>query len=1424
MISENAFVVLNKRYFLKDENGNVIEDWEKLCKRIAYAISLDEKTLELQKKWESIYFEILYNLRFVPNSPTLMNASKENQMLSACFVLGIEDNLPSIMKAATDAAMIHKSGGGTGFNFSKLRPAGSMVKSTTGVSSGPVSFMKMLNDITEQIKQGGTRRGANMGLLSVDHPDILKFIDCKSDTSQITNFNISVVVTNKFMEAVLNDGEYDLIDPHTKKKVKKLKARMVFEKICKNAHATGEPGLFFIDKANENQGEYLIEGTNPCIAEGQYVNTPNGVRKVETLKVGDIISTVIGEEPIKSIEKYTNYDIYKVKFCDGDYQLVTASHQYHTFLPTHNWKKVQLKAVNDLKPGDLIRVCPAPIKLEKTDERSYNIAILTGIMLGDGCYTEKVFNRKHIFIASNIEDVEYNHNIKILLNTLKIEYNQDEVDNNSKSLKIHISTNSNQDLLNLVNLTPAPSYEKQFNIEMVTNRNIAFGILNGLIATDGNIHLYGNSPMIRISTSSYELARQIRQLGLMCGAHGRIYQTKAAGKHGGCINGRKIVAAHNGYVVTFSNQSASILALNIECIHPEKNKKLKRLITEYSFSGNTWKTKIKEIVPAGTATVYDIYCEKSDTWITSGYVQRGCGEVPLRNHESCNLGSLNLSKYYKKRTHNNDDCWPEDIDISLLEKDIKTITRFLDSIISVNCYPLDEIRKATDETRKIGIGIMGLADLLILLGIPYGSEKSYEVAADIMKFIQNTANKYSEELGKEKGICPASEKMGIKRRNFWTTIIAPTGCQSGNTLIVSDDGILSLNEIGDINGNIWQNINLNVSQEFHYEKATKFYINGKAKTKTIKLKSGAELQATLNHKYRIIKNGEYIWEYVSNLTVGDKMVLSLGTYNKKTEVDFVDVENIHGNENNIILPKKSSPKLGKFLGIYFGDGSNHEKGIRIACNAKEKDYIKIVELCKELFNITPTIEDNKRNCLSICLNSKRLLRWMEVNNLIKQKSTKLYIPQIIRRFSRESLAAFVCGFYHADGSKSNSCIYVDSSCYDFIKQMMTIIRAIGYDCTIRTHISGFGTKMYRLYWIKSSKRKFNINDYEMLLSCGLWNCAIDSIDNIVDSECETFDIEVPINNTYVANGYISHNTISIIADASSGCEPLFSVGYIRTCMDNTKLKVLHPHLVELLGKKLTKELENKIISSPSIQEIEEIPKTIREIFVTSADVTPEQHVKMQATLQPYVHGGISKTINMPKEATIEDVEKAFILAYKLGCKGITVYRDGSRPNQVLAVAKEDDSKPKIKNRPKEVFGSTSRFTTPFGKLYLTINKIKKEDKEPIELFARLGKCGSNIQSLVDAISILCSLCFKHGVEAKHVAKALKGIKSEDYIFEGQEKYTSIADLIAKKLEEAINQKISLETKELIQECPECGEELTKEEGCVKCHSCGYSKC
>lgn len=573
-ISETGLQVLKRRYLIKNDAGVVIEEPSEMFLRVATAVAEAEKNyiktgdadpFGKVQHWQREFYNIMSNLDFLPNSPTLMNAGRPLGQLSACFVLPIEDTMEDIFGTLRDAAMIHKSGGGTGFSFSRLRQAGARVSTTNGSASGPLSFMEAYNAATGTVVQGGTRRGANMGLLRVDHPDIRAFIQVKEDLIKLTNFNLSVGITEKFMDALKSNGTYDLIDPHTHKAIAVADAKEIWDMIIHSAWKCGEPGIIFLDRINETNflkplyGE--IEGTNPCLAGNTPITILEDGKVVERCidqLVGQWVAVWNGYEWSDVQPQVTGYiqNLLTILFSNGRWLRCTP---YHKFIMC----TAERKEARELVVGDVL----APWNLPDKDG-------------GESVYVTDIID-------------------------------------------------------------------------------------NGLVA-------------------------------------GEVY----------CLNEPK----------------------------------------RHAFMAN-------------------------------GIVVGNCGEQPLLPYEACNLGSINLANFVQGEHL---PVSERSIDYYRLSQVVEVAVRFLDDVIDVNKYPLPQIKEMCLNTRKIGLGVMGFADMLHKLSIPYDSEKGFEIGRSVMQLIQMTAHNTSERLARERGVYPAYNELHkllgpdadltpYFRRNAMVTTIAPTG-------------------------------------------------------------------------------------------------------------------------------------------------------------------------------------------------------------------------------------------------------------------------------------------------------------------------------------------------------------------------------------------------------------------------------------------------------------------------------------------------------------------------------------------------------------------------------------------------------------------------------------------------------------------------
>jgi len=789
-LSLNAIQVLKARYLLKDERGRIIETPKEMFQRVAKVISRGNKEKEKE------FFEVMSKLEFLPNSPTLMNAGTRIGQLSACFVLPVEDSIEGIFEAVKNMAIIHKSGGGTGFSFSRLRPKGDVVKSTMGLASGPVSFMKVFDITTEVIKQGGKRRGANMGILREDHPDIVEFITAKEKEGMLRNFNISVGVTDSFMEAVENNEDYYLINPRNKKRVKKINAGDIFDLIVSMAWRTGDPGLIFLDEINRRNptpslGE--IESTNPCVTGDTLVATSKGLESIDEI-VGKEREILVdprlngGAPEVKKAKRIFKSGIKKV--CKlrtrSGYELKAT--RDHLILTPNGWC-----SLGKLKKGDRVLIQSIGVfnkdgslpfdveklnlksprrKLNLPDKWSRELGQVLGWLIGGGALTRE----KAIFYFGADEYNLLPYFAKILNKWNNYEVKPHE-HGGVRRLQYHAQ--GMIEFFSRLGVKKVKSMDKEVPKTIFTaTKEAVSGFLQALFTADGTIGTGKNRGQVRLTTASEILAKQVQLLLLSFGIKSKRYRRKYSKSKPFVYTakkGEKRYYESRGnyyYELVISRQNLERFYNEIGFLEGKKEKVfIERMPNKRgSFYTDTFDDEVDFIEEVGLAEVYDLIEPYSHSFIANGIIAHNCGEVPLLPYESCNLGSINLAKVVEGGRMN----WKK------LAKLVNIGVEFLDNVIDANKYPLREIEKMTKGNRKIGLGVMGFAEALIKLRIPYASRRAVEFAEKLMRFISEQARKRSEELGEEKGSFPNFDQSIFAdkykaMRNATVTSIAPTG-------------------------------------------------------------------------------------------------------------------------------------------------------------------------------------------------------------------------------------------------------------------------------------------------------------------------------------------------------------------------------------------------------------------------------------------------------------------------------------------------------------------------------------------------------------------------------------------------------------------------------------------------------------------------
>lgn len=752
--------VWERKYKWKDER--TLDD---NIKRVARESAKVEETEEKRREWEEKFYELMKDAKFLPGGRILAGmGTSMYQTLFNCFTLPvIEDSIEGIFESVKLNAIIHSLGGGTGANFSTIRPEGAEVKTKGGTASGPVSFMTVFDAETKTITTGNARKGANMGILNVDHPDIEKFITAKHTPGVLTQFNISVGITDEFISAVINDRDWEL--KFGGKVYKVVKARDLWNLIVKSAYDYAEPGVINLSTINRLNNLYYIENiqaTNPCVTGDTLVSTDRGLITIEELASirKGLVSLVVDPRVTVSNELEGTYNISLTSnvypmaraFRTGRKEVIRITTEAgfeikvtpdHKILTDRGWveagrlvlnkDRVIIQSVRGIFPKNgKLPYDFSSLDKNLPDEWSYQLGFVLGYLTGNGSLRDgdKNCTIKFTFKENNYGILEYIKSILDRWNGRPVE----PIKRRGNLYELSYRRRSIVKLFSVLGVKQVKAEEKEVPPSIFTGTEEAvLGFLRGLFSSNGYIESGRHeSSIIRLSSRSKRLLKQVQLLLLQFGIFSRILPAKRVSR-----------SSRELYELTITGED---LPLFLERIgFPDGYAEIDVLKGNAYFSRSLI-DKVVEIIPLGEDDVYDLIEPFTHSFIGNGIVLHNCGEQPLPPAGCCLLGSFNLTQFVI-------DPFTEDarFDFESLNRLVPAAVRLLDNIIEISKYPLPIYEEEEKSKRRMGIGIMGLGSTLAMLGLKYSSPEGRRQAELIMKTIRDSAYMASAILAREKG-------------------------------------------------------------------------------------------------------------------------------------------------------------------------------------------------------------------------------------------------------------------------------------------------------------------------------------------------------------------------------------------------------------------------------------------------------------------------------------------------------------------------------------------------------------------------------------------------------------------------------------------------------------------------------------------------
>lgn len=1034
---------------------------------------------------------------------------------------------------------------GQSFTYSctLLRSKGAPIKSFGGVASGPdvlcdgidkissvlnkrvgqkirsVDALDIMNIIGMIVVSGNVRRSAQIAIGSVHDKE---FLQAKRwDLGNIPNWR---AYSNN---SVVCDDIKDVIDN---------------KDFWLGYEGTGEPyGLINLKLARScgRLGEYQypdpeLQGFNPCITGDSLILTTDGLKPVIELVGKQFTAVVNGKEYLsteKGFWKTGTLPVYYIKLQNGEEIRATGNHKFSVGLD--QWKEVK-----DMQIGENIVICDNHNYRWSGGEGTFQEGYFVGQLIGNGTFRTNKCGFEQPVISLWVPDdicIQDYEPAKIITEFSETLSKRKDAcgfrlgrDGNNGYREYRMSIVAFQNIASKYGI-----HAKEKKVYENGSYQFTCGLLRGFFDTDGSVqgnHSKGIS--IRLSQADLDRLKAVQRMLLAVGIFSTIYENRYEPGYVEMPDG-------NGGQKEYYRQALHELVISRDAMfrfadivgfsENNKAKKLNALLSNYQRRPNQTKfvSKIVTIDPQGKEDVYDCTINTAHCFSANGMMSHNCAEQGLGNFETCCLGEIFL---------------PNITSIDELFQCARYIYRICKHSLTLPCADSKETERIVHRNMRMGIGISGYLQ---------ATDEQRGWLSDCYKYLRSFDKEYSRAKG-----FPVSIKL---------CTVKPSGCSRKDMLILTTKGLLRLDEIGDIKGDEWQAVkDLQVfTDQEKTEYVTKFYVNGTVPTRIIRTEDGNELESSLEHKYRIVQKGKYIWKKVEDLEIGDMLVTRLGDHpeNIITKLNTCDLEK---NTNCQVMkqPDILTKDIAWFLGLFYGNGSVHKKGVRISFNGKQPALLQWLDnFFSEVFGLRCTIDDDH----SLCVNSQQFLHWLDSNKCLKDYAHELCVPKCIRTASKENVIAFIDGFWRADGDIHNAhnTWSVCTVSEPFAREIFSLCRSVGYNIKMTcAGPAGLGSKdrwILHIRKFEKEKMRYVSKDLKNRIWGDFW---LDPIVGLEDSSCETFDIEVENAHHYRISGTISHNTLSILANCTPGIHPGFARFYkrrVRIASESALIKLARDH-------------------------------------------------------------------------------------------------------------------------------------------------------------------------------------------------------------------------------------------------------------------------